>query len=237
MAEYKFKLEVRISPSAFVPTEFVENEMRSALKYTNLIDERNFPLNPGEGVVEVKSNLSSMLHVKNSSRDRELYNEIKKGNLSAETVKVRLESILADSDHNPNNRKIVDFSISFPENSEKARSASKRFASQYIERYISDVSLLLNLSAPGCFSFYPERIFDNEDFDNPLIDGVTLDAFLFDNAWNMATGRGWPRVEAIPLARVIKWYDSLNVQRYIAGTRLQRAIFALLHVTNSKFAG
>ena len=203
MKKHKMKLEIKISPSPFIPTEFIENEMKNALKYIDLLDERNYLLQSGEGLIEVKSNLSSVI-----------------------------ENVI----HNLNDLRPLCFEVNVPHLEGRADSASESVASYHIEQYVFDVWLLLNFSAPGCFSFHPKQILSDDR--NSAVNDFFLEAHFFEFAWHDAAKYGWPKIGAIPLWKTVKWYDSLRIQtKQVADTRLQKAVFALLHVANSRFLG
>jgi hypothetical protein len=87
----------------------------------------------------------------------------------------------------------------------------------YVELFVHDAFLILNIAVPGSFS--------------GTFNGLRLDARVFENGWNASPGT----IEPLQLADVAKWYDSLQTgTRQIAETNVERALFHLLHLARGE---
>ncbi|HYC58620.1 MAG TPA: hypothetical protein VEK79_03560 [Thermoanaerobaculia bacterium] len=83
----------------------------------------------------------------------------------------------------------------------------------FVDLFLHDAFLILNLAVPGSFS--------------GTFDDVRLDARIFELAWISASDTIGP----LPLADVVKWYDALSIgTRQLASTNIERALFHLLHL-------
>ncbi|HYK02817.1 MAG TPA: hypothetical protein VE974_13745 [Thermoanaerobaculia bacterium] len=100
----------------------------------------------------------------------------------------------------------------------------------FIELFFHDAFLLFNIAVPGSFSgvIAPSggELRTNE---------IALDARLFEQAWAASIGGGGrERIEPLPLAAVVAWYDSLGIGTgQIASNGTTRVLFHLLHLARA----
>jgi hypothetical protein len=81
--------------------------------------------------------------------------------------------------------------------------------------YAHELFLLVNLAVPGALG----------------VASPQLDAYVFEVAWVAAARNGWPAIAPLPLARVVAWYDGLQLgTAQLATTPVARALFALLRL-------
>ncbi|WP_339785356.1 hypothetical protein NSQ38_28220 [Paenibacillus sp. FSL R7-0313] len=102
----------------------------------------------------------------------------------------------------------------------------------YLENTFYHVFLMINLSAPGAFNPYSPFLKSRENLGLEL---YKLSSFDFENSWINSIEVGWPSISYIPFPKVWAWYSQLNIgTRQIASTRLERALFSLLHCSLSE---
>lgn len=88
-----------------------------------------------------------------------------------------------------------------------------RDVTSFVDLFLHDAFLMLNLAVPGSFGGTFERL--------------RLDARIFELAWISATDA----IAPLPLADVVRWYGSLATgTRQLASTNVERALFHLLHL-------
>lgn len=98
----------------------------------------------------------------------------------------------------------------------------------YLARYIYDVFLAMNLSSPGCCDFFDAKIIDGDgkgDISFKLSSGIIGGAF------DISQKNNWPPITPLPLVDTWNWVRAImHRPKDIAGTRLERAIFAAFHI-------
>lgn len=100
----------------------------------------------------------------------------------------------------------------------------------HLELFLHESFLMLNVAVPGSFGgrmrWSLGRLRDR---------GVSLDARVFETAWATAATLDWPRLEPLPLAQVVAWYDALGIgTQQVATTSTARALFHLLYLARSE---
>lgn len=96
----------------------------------------------------------------------------------------------------------------------------------FIELFFHEAFLLFNIAVPGSFSgvIAPSG-------GELRINELALDARMFEQAWAAAVRGGRERIELLPLADVVVWYDSLGIgTEQIASNATTRVLFNLLHL-------
>jgi len=102
-------------------------------------------------------------------------------------------------------------------------------AEQCLVRFLGDFFTMMNLASPGCCHLFRARVCRGSLEDGTL---VHLSSELLDCAMWVARREGAPEIRSLPLASVVSWFDSLNIGgRQVAASRMERALFALLHVS------
>jgi hypothetical protein len=100
----------------------------------------------------------------------------------------------------------------------------------FVELFFHEAFLLLNLAVPGSFGGVIAA-----SGGACRINVMTLDARIFEYAWVSTVRTGWPRVELLPLAEVIAWYDALELgTQQLATSDLAKVLFHLLHLARGE---
>lgn len=98
----------------------------------------------------------------------------------------------------------------------------------YVEYLLHQIFLALNLSLPGCCSFY-NTIVHSEDsvVEKPL--GLYSDDL--GTALDLSCRQGWPPMSLLPLQDTWRWLQWLTpTVKQVAQTNIEKALFSLLHV-------
>ncbi|HYO78330.1 MAG TPA: hypothetical protein VE010_17860 [Thermoanaerobaculia bacterium] len=99
----------------------------------------------------------------------------------------------------------------------------------FVERYLHDVFLLLNVAVPGAFGGVISTT--GGEF---RVEELTFDASLFEYAWVHALRGRRLRIAALPLSDVTRWYDALGVgMRDTAENATETVLFHLLHIARA----
>jgi hypothetical protein len=100
----------------------------------------------------------------------------------------------------------------------------------FVELFFHDAFLLLNLAVPGSFGGVIVTLADGWHHASE----VALSARLFEYAWATASRNGWPSIEPLPLADVVRWYDALETgTQQLATASVNKALFVLLHLARA----
>jgi len=102
----------------------------------------------------------------------------------------------------------------------------------YVELYLHNIFLMMNLSAPGSFDLWNTKIVISDDapFDKKLY----LDASGLTDAWSESIENKWPPICYIPLKDVQNWLHGLNINtKQYSSTRMEKALFSFLHLSKS----
>ncbi|MCL5773789.1 MAG: HEPN domain-containing protein [Firmicutes bacterium] len=106
----------------------------------------------------------------------------------------------------------------------------KRELGEYLQNYLYHLFLISNLSAPGCFNLFNTSL-KNNTFLKINNSTFQLSSSSFDISWIRSIQSGWPKIKSVSLPKVLKWYNKLNLGlRQLANSRVERGLFALLHV-------
>ena len=100
----------------------------------------------------------------------------------------------------------------------------------HLELFLHESFLMLNVAVPGSFGGRMRWALGGlRDRD------ASLDARVFETAWATAATLDWPRIEPLPLAQVVAWYDALGIgTQQVATTSTARALFHLLYLARSE---
>ncbi len=109
----------------------------------------------------------------------------------------------------------------------------------YIRQLLYEIYLVSNLSAPGSFNLYRSFIkvpgLDPEE-DPFAQTELELSEYLFEHAWHEAQNTAWIKVGFLPFADVYSWYKRFQLGlRQVANSRVEKALFALLHLGRNSF--
>jgi hypothetical protein len=106
-----------------------------------------------------------------------------------------------------------------------------RDASSFVDLFFHDVFLMLNLAVPGSFGGVVATLAEGDYRGSE----ITLNAHVFEYAWATSARRGSPKIEPLPLAEVIVWYDALQLgTQQVATTNVTKALFVLLHLARKE---
>lgn len=121
----------------------------------------------------------------------------------------------------------VDATVRFIDDREQGHELD---AHSYIELFLHESFLMLNVAVPGSFGGrmrWSEDGFRSRD--------VFLDARVFETAWATAATHDWPRIEPLSLSQVMAWYDALGIgTQQVATTSTARALFHLLYLARGE---
>lgn len=110
------------------------------------------------------------------------------------------------------------------------------YAETYIEYYLYECFLLMNLCSPGSFNLFMSYIYIPEAHRGTMPDrdrvNMTTSEYIFETALHNAYDNDWPNIGHIDFDIVISWY--LNQSEYhpkqLAKTRIDKVLFSLLHL-------
>jgi hypothetical protein len=104
---------------------------------------------------------------------------------------------------------------------ERPEEIQRRILGHYLEIFLHQFFLTMNLSSPGCCNFHNTSFEIDRDF-SPY--EINLDSGTIEGAWIESLKNGWPKIESIPM-----------VGQKIARSGTERALFALLHVCRQTY--
>ncbi len=97
---------------------------------------------------------------------------------------------------------------------------------RYLHRYLIDLFLVCNLSAPGIIDFYNAKL-DGDDEYTPF----KISSFAFRCALENLTKKKVPYVVFSDIKHAKDWFESLNIgMKMTANSSVEKAMFSLLHV-------
>jgi len=100
---------------------------------------------------------------------------------------------------------------------------------EYVEYFLSDMFIMLNLSSPASFTLYAAKIITGQKFDSP----INISNYFFDSVSLRSYSGIWPRLKSIPLSDVVSWYERVRpTVRMSPATRMEKVIFAILHLSD-----
>ncbi len=97
---------------------------------------------------------------------------------------------------------------------------------EYLHRYLLDLFLVCNFSAPGLVDFYNAKL-EGDDEYTP----IKISNYSFGNAVLNIASKRVPYVVYSDLGKSLDWFKSLNIgTKVVATTPVEKAIFSLLHI-------
>lgn len=97
---------------------------------------------------------------------------------------------------------------------------------RYLHRYLIDLFLVCNLSAPGIVDFYNAKL-DGDDEYTP----IKISCFSFRYALDNLLRKRVPYVVYSDIKHVKAWFETLNIgMKMTASSSVEKAMFSLLHV-------
>jgi len=103
----------------------------------------------------------------------------------------------------------------------------RRDLPSFVQLFLHEVFLLLNLAVPGSCS----GVFATLSGSGYRASEIALSARLFEYAWSLAARQGTPPIVLLPLAEVVRWYDALQIGTVqVATSGVAKALFQLLHL-------
>jgi hypothetical protein len=98
----------------------------------------------------------------------------------------------------------------------------------HLEQFLYEAFLTMNLAAPGSADFRsPRTAATTKEMVN-----LDLSSHLLEHAWVQSLRNGWPKIKPVPLSRTKAWLNSFQIGlRQRADSRMERALFALLHLS------
>lgn len=99
----------------------------------------------------------------------------------------------------------------------------------YLDFFLHQMFLALNLASPGCCT-YTKIGTHRDDLPDLLSQSLELRGHA-GKPYTLSSSDSWPSISSIPLSDTWSWLQSLNSDIHpIAQTRIERALFALLHL-------
>lgn len=109
----------------------------------------------------------------------------------------------------------------------------------YLRQLLYEIYLVANLSAPGSFNLYRSfiKVPGLDATEDPFAQTeLELSEYQFEHAWHEAQSTSWIKVEFLPFSDVCRWYKQFQLGlRQVAKSRVEKALFALLHLGRSSF--
>lgn len=104
------------------------------------------------------------------------------------------------------------------------------FLTDFIYHCLTQLFIILNLSAPGILCFYSTKI----KFSEELLRNVKLSSTQWMGYIQVNKEYSWPGINIIPISKTLIWFKSLNLGlRQIARSRLEKSLFALFNYSYS----
>ncbi|AHJ77517.1 hypothetical protein BBB57_21140 [Kosakonia sacchari] len=99
------------------------------------------------------------------------------------------------------------------------------YARFFVDYYLYELFVLMNLARPGVCDFFNLSIND---------DRMMLSSYNFQNAWLNSFNGHFPRLKELPLSDVISWYEEINIgYKQKASLPIEKALFSLIHFCHS----
>ena len=109
---------------------------------------------------------------------------------------------------------------------DKRPSSHIHFYAHFIEYYLYDLFLIMNISYPGSCNF--RNVVVNPE--NQFSSNINLDNYRFDFSWSNSK-QIWPKINNIDIDIVIDWMNKVRgTLRMISKSRSEKALFAVLHI-------
>jgi len=95
----------------------------------------------------------------------------------------------------------------------------------YLEIFLYNFFLIINLSVPGACNIKIELIDENR-FPEIIFNGE-----IFERAWVKSLDVGWPEIKSIPIKKTWDWFSKQKIMFKVIGkSRLENSLFALLNI-------
>lgn len=106
----------------------------------------------------------------------------------------------------------------------------------YIEHFLYEVFLIVNIACPGACDFNSLEISCKGGSDIYSALNVKLSPYFFEWAWIESLNRRWPVVQHMDLAKTKIWYYRTQLQtKLIAHSSVESAMLALLHICSERY--
>lgn len=107
-------------------------------------------------------------------------------------------------------------------------STKRSISESVVECYIYDLFVIMNLASPASFNLYNARFKGRTHFERPRF---SMSSNIFEIAALRSRDGHWPSINDLSLADVANWYKLARGElSMVPATRMQRVIFALLHL-------
>ncbi|WP_162911328.1 HEPN domain-containing protein [Shinella zoogloeoides] len=123
----------------------------------------------------------------------------------------------------------VEFSASSNLNFDKNKTFNRLY--HFIEYYLYDVFLVMNIASPSSANFYSTYIFD-KNISSPK--NMSLSTGLFETSLMESLDGKWPEIKFIDLELVSNWYHSVRSElKLIPSSKVEKMLFSLLFLASS----
>lgn len=104
----------------------------------------------------------------------------------------------------------------------------------FVERYLYDLFLLINLSTPGACDFLNIRFMNGgaEDDERLNLSSYFFEQYLYQSYTKRAVGNG-----TIPFMKVLEWYKGLGIGiKQKSDKKIEKALFSVLSISKSELS-
>lgn len=117
---------------------------------------------------------------------------------------------------------------------ENTKSRNPVYARHFVEKYIYDMFIIMNLSTPGSCEFLNLRFKDSDHYSK---DRLYLSSYSFEEGYlDFLRGSSIAPIE-LPIEKTFVWYKNLNLGvKQKSDSDLESAIFALLYICKSEMS-
>lgn len=121
----------------------------------------------------------------------------------------------------------ISFSVEISSDEEKYHHGK-----HFIEHFIYEVFLIMNLAWPGVCDFYNLYLRSNREFEEIKIrTEISLSSVNLELAWLNSEDNKFPKNDEIPLEIVVNWYNKINLGiKQKAVDSIEKVLFSLLHI-------
>lgn len=105
------------------------------------------------------------------------------------------------------------------------------YASFFVESYMYDLFLILNIALPGSGNFLNVKVTGGRKSHS---EDISLSSFYFENAWLESEKEVWPPLKSLSISAVSSWFRRVRPGfNQVPENPIERSLFALLHICRS----
>lgn len=111
------------------------------------------------------------------------------------------------------------------------------FLPAFLEYYTHEIFITMNLARPGSCDFYNLRIINKNPHYHEIFHNkeVRISSYNFEHAWTQSAKHQFPKLQEMPLEKVMEWYEKINFGTKQKATKpIEKIIFSMLHICRSE---